>query len=305
MSTKSTVKWNSKNKQYYISKGYDFTAYKDSFEVYISDLSPASKSLVEVQCDFCGEIVVKAYQTYNKQHHSKYGDCCAKCQPIKNRLVCLDKYGVDNGSKTQEAIDKIKITCLEKYGVENPAQTTSAREKISTALKNQSVETKEKRKQTNLARYGVEYVMQNNDIQKKCQQSFYEHYNTLNRYEIQEIVDKIKTTNNKKYGCDWYQQTQESKDRVKATNLEKYGYEHTLQVPEIRAKGMETLLDNNLVPTSKQQKELCNVLHNVYNNCELNKPCGNNFLDCVVKVNNVLIDVEYDGKILASRLSER
>lgn len=80
ISKTAKVKWNGKNKQYYIDKGYTYTKCGDEFEVPIEDLSPSSKSIVEVLCDFCHETIIKkSYQTYRKQHHEKYGDCCAKC----------------------------------------------------------------------------------------------------------------------------------------------------------------------------------------------------------------------------------
>ena len=124
------IKWNNKNRKYYESLGYKFTKSGDSFKVPVEQLTPSSKAEVEVLCDFCKAVVVKKkYQVYIKQHHAKYGDCCAKCQPIKNKLCCLDKYGVDNGSKTQEAKDKIKEVTLEKYGVDNPAKSVQAKKK--------------------------------------------------------------------------------------------------------------------------------------------------------------------------------
>ena len=90
------LKWNNKNRKYYESLGYKLTKSGDSFKVPVEQLTPSSKAEVEVLCDFCKEVVVKKkYQVYIKQHHAKYGDCCAKCQPIKNKLCCLDKYGVD------------------------------------------------------------------------------------------------------------------------------------------------------------------------------------------------------------------
>lgn len=61
------MKWNIKNKQYYESLGYKFTRFKDEFEVPVEHLLPSSKAIVDVQCDFCGETVVKkTYQTYRK-----------------------------------------------------------------------------------------------------------------------------------------------------------------------------------------------------------------------------------------------
>ena len=35
------------------------------------------------------------------------------------KTKCLEKYGVEYASQSEEIKDKIKETCLEKYGVEN------------------------------------------------------------------------------------------------------------------------------------------------------------------------------------------
>lgn len=181
--------WTQNNKELYIGLGYKFTKYKDKFEIKAEHLSKGFHKRVLVQCDFCGCIVNKKYQTYIMQHHEKYGDCCAKCQPQKNKLICMDKYGVDNGSKTPEAIEKIKNT-----------------------------------------------------------------------------------------------------------NLEKYGVEYTLQSADVRRKGMQTLLENGNCPTSKQQLKLYELLKEIYEVCELNKPCGTKFLDCTICIDGQWIDIEYDGR---------
>ena len=245
------IKWNNKNRKYYESLGYKFTKSGDSFKVPVEQLTPSSKAEVEVLCDFCKEVVVKKkYQVYIKQHHVKYGDCCAKCQPIKNKLCCLDKYGVDNGSKTQEAKDKIKEVTLEKYGVDNPAKSVQVKQKISEKSKENSKEARIKAEITCLKKYGTTNVM-----------------------EVPEF-----------------------KEKIKATCLERYGVECGLSSDEIRAKGVLTLLEQGDVYTSKQQIELCKILKAEYGDCELNQPCGRFSLDCVIIVNGIHIDVEFDGR---------
>lgn len=145
------LKWNTKNRKHYESIGYIFTKYGDEFDVKVEDLTPSSKAVVEVECDFCHNVVVKKkYQTYNIQHHEKYGDCCASCQSKKNKLICMDKYGVDNGSKTEYAIEKIKQVSMERYGVDNPSKISDVRLKLSEIAKANSEDVIIKRNQTML-----------------------------------------------------------------------------------------------------------------------------------------------------------
>lgn len=291
------MKWNPRNKKHYANLGYKFTKIGDEFYLKAEDLMLNSKAEVQVQCDFCGKIVVKQMQTYNQQHHPKYGDCCIGCQPEKNKLVCLDKYGVDNGSKTQEAIDKIKNTCIEKYGVDNPARIDVSRKKISQKVKQsyQNKETVNKRIKTNREKYGCDCVLQNAQIIEKCKNTLVEKYGVDHPKKSQEIREKEKEHNREKYGCDYYLCTDECKDRVKATNLAKYGVEYTFQSPEIRAKGIETLAKNGVCPTSSQQLQLRDLLEEIYGECELNKPLSRALLDCVICVEGQFIDIEYDG----------
>lgn len=303
LNTYAIQKWNSKNKKHYVDKGYIFTAMGDKFQVKIEDLTPSSKAVVEVKCDYCGTVVQKTYQIYLKQHHDKFGDACKDCQPQKNKFCCLDIYGVDNVMKDKQIAQKIKDTCLKIYGVDNVSKLDEVKQKIVNS---------------NREKYGCDYSWQNDDVKNKIKETSLKKYGCLYPTQSEEVKNKIKTTNLNKYGFEVpsksplvqakveqtnlkkfgvtrYSMTEECKNKVKSTNMQKYGYEHTLQVPEIREKISNSLLKNGTCKTSKQQLELYNLLNEIYGNCELNFPCGGNSLDCVIDVNGVKIDIEYDG----------
>lgn len=290
------VKWNNKNRKYYESLGYVFTKNGDSFEVLVEHLTPSSKAEVEVLCDFCKETVVKKkFQIYKRQHHLKYGDCCIKCQPIKNKLCCLDKYGVDNGSKTQEAIDKIKNTSLEKYGVDNPSKSEQARQKISIKSKENAKEACVKKNKTLLEKYGTTNIMEVPEIKQRQKDTIFAKYGVYHPKQSEEIKAKERQHNLEKYGYEYVLQVPEVKEKSKTTCLKKYGVEYTLSSDEVRAKGVQTLLAQGKVCTSKQQIELYEMLKAEYGGCQLNYPCGRFSLDCMLEVNGIFIDIEYDG----------
>ena len=46
LDTKVLVRWNGRNKEYYISKGYKFTQNNDLFWVGIEDLNPSSHTMI-------------------------------------------------------------------------------------------------------------------------------------------------------------------------------------------------------------------------------------------------------------------
>ena len=80
----------------------------------------------------------------------------------------------------------------------------------------------EKKKATNIERYGVEHVMQSNEKIKEREQIF---------------LTKFGETTNLK--------TTETKNQIKKTNLEKYGSEHAMQNSKIAAKSHNTFKENH------------------------------------------------------------
>lgn len=100
---------------------------------------------------------------------------------------------------------------------------------------------------------------------ERTQKVLLEKYGTTNPMKIPGVFDKIKETNNNKYGSDFFMGTsdfkkktketfekkygghptklKETQDRKKKTNLERYGHEHSLNNPEIKEKSRIT---NNL-----------------------------------------------------------
>jgi Protein of unknown function (DUF559). len=87
----------------------------------------------------------------------------------------------------------------------------------------------------------------------------------------------------------------EVRDKIQNTMIEKYGTIHPLQVDEFLVKSIETKCNNLNNPTSKPQLELYKRLIEIYGKCELEYPCGKCSLDCMLEINGVKIDVEYDG----------
>ena len=102
------IRWTPKNKDYYESKGYEFTDFNKLFKVLVKDLFVESTHEITIQCDFCNKIIKKSY---------------CRCIDICN---CNDK----------ECIQKRKeLTNLKKYGVKHAFQATQVRQKITTVLK--------------------------------------------------------------------------------------------------------------------------------------------------------------------------
>jgi hypothetical protein len=90
----------------------------------------------------------------------------------------------------------------------------------------------EKRKQTNLEKYGVEAPAQNRSIVEKMRFSI----QSRDKNEKECIVEKRKQTNLEKYGVEAPAQNQEILDKIKSTNQERYGTDWGLSNPEVKAR---------------------------------------------------------------------
>jgi len=111
----------------------------------------------------------------------------------------IERYGVTNPSQLPEHVEKCRTTLLKHYGVTCVLNIPGIRGRMQP----NSPEANEKRKQTNIKRYGTENVFAS-DI----------------------IKERIKNTLQTRYGVDKVSQIPGMTEKRSATCLEKYGYDH-------------------------------------------------------------------------------
>jgi len=137
---------------------------------------------------------------------------CFHCKRKKVKYISNGNYNkycsISCGSKNEERKEKIKQTNQKKYGVDNPMQSEEVKNKV---------------KETNQKKYGVDYYV-----------------------KTEEMKNKSKKTNKKKYGVDNPMQSEEVKNKVKQTNQKKYGVNHPMQSKEIKEKQQFSVINNNL-----------------------------------------------------------
>ena len=140
----------------------------------------------------------------------------SKTEDEKNLIVnnrketCLEKYGVDTYTKTDEFKIKSKEKWLEKYGFENPSYSEIVREKrVKTKLKN--------------------FGFINNSQTEEWKDRIDEIWKNKPKEEIDRILENRRITCNLKYNKDSYSQTDEYKIRFKNTCIERYGVESPMQ----------------------------------------------------------------------------
>ena len=149
------MKWNSKNKSFYESKGYIYTKMKDEFDVRVEDLKAGSNVMIEVKCDYCNCVYKTKYYIWLKlKEKANNKDCChnPQCTGQKSKESLEQKYGDNIDEFFYNRTKKAKQTNLEKYGCENPFQNEEIKNKI---------------KETNIEKYGVPVPTQNPDIRRK------------------------------------------------------------------------------------------------------------------------------------------
>lgn len=71
------IKWHSSTKKYYISKGYKFTRVGDEFEININDLNDTASTIIECECDRCGEFFNRPYYAIKTSTLTEL--LCKKC----------------------------------------------------------------------------------------------------------------------------------------------------------------------------------------------------------------------------------
>ena len=179
--------------------------------------------------------------------------CAQSSDEIKQKIkqTCIEKYGVDNYSKTKESKEKIKQTCLEKYGVEYFWQSNECKEKIKqTCLEKYGVDSplksekiRNKGKQTCLEKYGVDNPAKLEENKEKVKQTCLKKYGTISTTQCKEIRDKIKQSCLEKYGVDNPAKLEENKEKVKQTCLKKYGGLAPICDPNIKNQIKQTCLE--------------------------------------------------------------
>ena len=112
-----------------------------------------------------------------------------------------------------------------------------------------------KRKETCLAKYGVEYPLQSKEIRDKSEQTNLEKYGVRKPLKNKEIFEKMKKEHLEKYGYEFNSQTPEIREKIKKSFLERYGVERPLQSKEILQKQRKTCLDKygNEYPTKTEE----------------------------------------------------
>jgi len=122
-----------RNITHYIKLGYKPILNKE-LEIETKHLSTSSHVKIDVICSICSVEKNIMYYKYidNVERHGFYG--CRKCSRQKAAMTSLEKYGVDNYSKTNEWKDRVEKTNIEKFGYKTNLISPEYKESISNIL---------------------------------------------------------------------------------------------------------------------------------------------------------------------------
>jgi hypothetical protein len=174
---------------------------------------------------------------------------CDVCNNQKNVKYYLYLKSVKNGGiytcSNKCSIEKRKTTNLERYGSEHHMNNDDVKNKI---------------KETNIGKYGVENVSQNEDIKNKRKETNIERYGVSCSLQSNETKTKTKSTNLERYGFENVFQNEDIKNKIKETNLERYGFEYVAYSEEIKNKRKNTNLQRYGVEFSQSSDYVRNKI---------------------------------------------
>lgn len=219
------------------------------------------------QCRLCGKEVLNSVKKSRKYRERQLLFLCRGCS-IKHSVK--EKYGVDNIFQLQEIQDKSRQTCLERYGTENYSQSEEGKMKFKArsvllyGVENpfQSEEIKRRIKETNLKRYGAESYIQSEEGKITIKNIMIERYGVEHPLQLDLFLDKLKKTCIERYGVENYSQTEESKQNNIQRNIRLYGVENYSQTEECKEKIRSTCLEKYGFPSALFTEECKEKIRN-------------------------------------------
>ena len=154
----------------YCGNGVDFINVKSGYDIYCSKIcsnkAPEKKQKVKTTCNkkFGGNAPACSMEVRSKMESTvleRFG--VKNCQQnkdvsIRTKNTIIDRYGGQgNGSKLLKA--KYVKTCLNKYGVDNGSKSTEVREKLSIAKRKNII---------NNHKYILDYIEDNDKLLCRC-----------------------------------------------------------------------------------------------------------------------------------------
>lgn len=205
-------------------------------------------------------------------------DCCKIISKNRRKQTCLNKYGVENHTQTENyknscksvkftynlledfcKLNNIKLNndytnskLTAHFYIEGKCQNANCTNIFNkkfykltrtNGLCNPCIfeKAKEVRKNTNLNIIGTENFFQSEKIKEKIKETNKSKYGVEYVCQSSVVKEKFKQTCLNKYGFTHFSYCSEIQEKIKKTNIKKYGVEHLMQDPEY----LEQMLKNS------------------------------------------------------------
>ena len=214
-------------------------------------------------CPFCSKEFTPTHPKQlvcKEDHYFPCPDCGKLVKVVDNSYAqfikhgpkrckeCANKYSSEkrklkSDEEKQRILEKRKQTNIKKFGVEFASQSKDIQKKIV---------------ETNLERYGVIRPLQNDEINKRRKQTNLERYGTEEAQRNDLVKDKVKQTLHERYGSDIdnVSQLDSTKQSVRETVRRKYGVDSTFQSEDVKEAIKKTNQERYGVSYPQQSKEI-------------------------------------------------
>lgn len=178
-----------------------------------------------IECCICGKPYMVRY--FDKQGNAKPKTCSTECAVELRKQTNLDRFGVDNPSKSKDIQDKKEQTTLKHFGVKHPAQSEKIQQKMQDTM---------------ISRYGVEHPYQSAEFIEKAKQTCVDKYGVDNYAKTDEYAVRVKETNLREYGTEYAISSTEVRDKIIQSNISNFGVDNPLKSSKVREKIAQTNL---------------------------------------------------------------
>jgi len=129
-------------------------------------------------------------------------------------------------TKNIDTQKKLKKTIMDKYEVDNISKSSYFKDIM---MKN------------NNEKYGVDWYQQSDDFKTKSKITCLKKYGFDSYSKTEEFILKIKAIMLEKYGVDWYSKSKEFKEKFENTSMLKYGFKHPMMNKDLQQSVSKTV----------------------------------------------------------------
>jgi len=192
-------KFPNKFKNKFLLENYGITYEQYLIKYYLNNVIPVCKCGcgTHTKIKFYNNTILVPDYTKNHWPHKRHTNETIEKIKLNTKKSILNKYGVDNIFRLDSIKDKIKNTNLKKYGNVSPMKNDVIKNKCHHYHTDDTIQ---KIKSTNNKKYGANSFTQSEMGKKIIKNKFIEKYGVDNPMKVDDIKNKLFTSNIKKIG---------------------------------------------------------------------------------------------------------